>query len=40
MIDIIGDFPRADGSGTFRLGIRLFHRADRLYELITILTRQ
>ena len=40
MIDIMGDFPRADGSGTFRLGIRLFHRADGLYELITILTRQ
>jgi RHS repeat-associated protein len=38
--DIVGSFPRADGTGTFRLGIRVSPRADGSFDLITILTRQ
>lgn len=40
MIDIIGDFPRADGSGVFKLGVRLAPNADGTFDLVTILTKQ
>jgi RHS repeat-associated protein len=40
MIDIIREFPKADGSGTFKLGVRLFERADGTFDLVTILTKQ
>jgi hypothetical protein len=40
MIDIIKTFPKADGSGTFKLGIRLAPKPDGTFDLITVLTRQ
>ncbi|MGI8665834.1 MAG: hypothetical protein ACR2N4_07375 [Jatrophihabitans sp.] len=40
IIDIIGDFPRSGGSGTFRFGLRLSRDADGTYDLVTLLTRQ
>ncbi len=38
--DIIGTFQRADGIGSFRLGIRVSKRTDGTYDLVTLLTRQ
>jgi RHS repeat-associated protein len=40
MLDIIKTFPRADGSGTFKMGVRLFERPDKTFDLITVLTKQ
>lgn len=40
IIDIVGSFPRTDGVGTFRFGIRLAPTTDGSYDLITLLTRQ
>jgi len=40
MFDIIKQFPKADGSGTFNMGIRLAPRQDGTFDLITILTKQ
>jgi RHS repeat-associated protein len=40
MLDIIKSFPRADGSGTFKLGVRLAPRPDGTCTLITVLTKQ
>lgn len=40
MVDIIKQFPKADGSGMFKMGIRLSPRADGTYDLVTVLTRQ
>lgn len=39
-IDIAGMFPRADGTGNFRFGIRLQPLADGNFDLVTFLTRQ
>ncbi|GAB3831980.1 hypothetical protein GCM10028799_62120 [Kribbella italica] len=38
--DIIGMFPRADGAGNFRLGIRISPNEDGSFDLVTILTKQ
>lgn len=38
--DIFGHFPRVDGNGTYRLGIRVFPQDEDTWELVTILTRQ
>ncbi|GAA1558644.1 hypothetical protein GCM10009741_74490 [Kribbella lupini] len=38
--DIIGMFPRADGSGDFKLGIRVSPNEDGSFDLVTILTKQ
>jgi hypothetical protein len=38
--DIIGTFPRADGSGTFQFGIRIAPSSNGSYDLVTLLTRQ
>jgi hypothetical protein len=40
MLDIIGEFARADGTGMFKMGIRLFDRGNDVFDLVTILTRQ
>jgi hypothetical protein len=40
MLDVIGTFPKADGLGTFKLGIRLNPRSDLTFDLITVLTKQ
>ena len=40
IIDIKGKFPKADGTGTFRLGIRLSPTPDRTFDLVTLLTSQ
>jgi hypothetical protein len=40
MHDIIGTFPKADGTGTFQLGLRLSPNSDGTFDLITLLTRQ
>ena len=40
MHDIIKTFPRADGSGTFKMGVRLAPKADGTFDLITVLTKQ
>jgi hypothetical protein len=40
MLDIFRTFPRADGSGTFKMGIRLFDRGDGTFDLVTVLTKQ
>jgi hypothetical protein len=40
MVDIVGDFAKADGSGTFKLGIRLSPKPDGTFDLITLLTKQ
>jgi hypothetical protein len=37
---IMGRFPRADGRGTFKLGIRVSPRGDGSFDLVTILTEQ
>lgn len=38
--DIIGTFPKADGSGTFQFGIRIAPSSNGSYDLVTLLTRQ
>ncbi|MFC9693326.1 DUF6531 domain-containing protein [Kribbella sp. NPDC056951] len=38
--DIVGTFPKANGSGTFQLGIRISPRGDGTFDLVTVLTRQ
>ncbi|MEI7743326.1 MAG: LamG-like jellyroll fold domain-containing protein [Chloroflexota bacterium] len=38
--EIIGQFPRADGNGTFTLGIRILSAANGTFDLITVLTKQ
>jgi hypothetical protein len=40
MIDIVGHFPRADGSGMYRMGVRLCPKPDGTFDLITVLTKQ
>ena len=40
MLDIIRSFPRADGSGTFKMGVRLAPKPDGTFDLITVLTKQ
>ncbi len=40
MIDIIKYFDKADGSGTFKMGIRLSEQTNGTYDLVTILTKQ
>jgi RHS repeat-associated protein len=40
MLDIIKTFPKADGSGTFQLGLRLSPKPDGTFDLVTILTKQ
>ena len=40
MLDIISQFPKADGSGMYNMGIRLAPKADGTFDLITVLTRQ
>lgn len=40
MIDIIKSFPRADGSGMFKMGVRLAPQPDGTFALITVLTKQ
>ncbi len=36
MLDIIKSFPRADGSGTFKMGVRLAPKPDGTFDLITV----
>ena len=38
--EVVGSFDKADGSGTFKLGIRLSRAADGSFDLVTLLTRQ
>jgi hypothetical protein len=38
--DILGTFPKADGSGEFRFGIRLAPNNDGEWDLVTLLTKQ
>jgi len=38
--DIMGTFSKSDGSGSFRLGIRISPRDDGSFDLVTVLTRQ
>jgi hypothetical protein len=38
--DIIGTFPKADGSGTFQFGIRISPSSDGSFDLVTLLTKQ
>jgi hypothetical protein len=33
-------FPKADGSGTFRFGIRIARLPNGSYDLVTLLTKQ
>jgi hypothetical protein len=40
MQDIMGKFERADGSGTFRLGLRISPQDDGTFDLVTVLTAQ
>jgi len=40
MQDIIGRFEKADGSGRFRLGLRLMAKDDGTFNLVTVLTGQ
>src|SRR5262249_19182208 len=40
MLDIIQPFLKADGTGTFKLGIRLAPKPDGTFDLITVLTKQ
>ena len=37
--DIVGTFPKADGSGTFQFGIRIAPSPDGTWDLVTLLTR-
>ena len=38
--DIVGTFPKSDGVGTFKFGIRISRRDDGTFDLVTLLTRQ
>ena len=38
--DIIGSFTKTDGSGSFRLGLRISPRDDGTFDLVTVLTAQ
>jgi hypothetical protein len=38
--DIRGKFPKASGSGSFKLGMRLSPKADGTFDLVTVLTSQ
>jgi len=38
--DIFGTFPKADGSGSFRFGIRIARGDDGTFDLVTLLTRR
>ncbi len=38
--DIVGTFPKADGSGTFQFGIRIRDNGDGPFDLVTLLTKQ
>ena len=38
--DILGTFPKADGSGEFRFGIRVAPNSDGEWDLVTLLTKQ
>jgi hypothetical protein len=40
MLDIVKEFPKASGSGTFKMGIRLSPNADGTFDLVTVLTDQ
>jgi hypothetical protein len=40
VVEIRGRFPKSDGTGTFKLGIRLAQRPDGTFDLVTILTGQ
>jgi len=40
MQDIVGTFGKTDGSGSFRLGLRIWPRADGSFDLVTVLTGQ
>lgn len=40
MLDIVGQFPKAGGGGSYRLGIRLSPNPNGSFDLITILTKQ
>ena len=38
--DIVGTFPKADGTGEFRFGIRVAPNSDGEWDLVTLLTKQ
>ena len=38
--DIVGTFPKSDGVGTFKFGIRISRRDDGTFHLVTLPTRQ
>jgi hypothetical protein len=38
--EIVGEFPKADGSGTFLFGLRLSPKLDGTHDLVTLLTGQ
>jgi hypothetical protein len=40
MIDIVSRFPRSDGLGSYKMGVRLFQRPDGTFDLVTVLTKQ
>ena len=40
MIDIIGTFKKSDGSGFYKMGVRLHERTDGTFDLVTVLTDQ
>ena len=40
MEDVIGAFPKADGTGDFSFGIRVVRNSSGGYDLVTLLTRQ
>ena len=40
MLDIIKTFARANGSGRFKMGVRLAPKPDGTFDLITVLTKQ
>jgi len=40
MLDIMGKFEKTDGSGRFRLGLRLWPKDDGTFDFVTVLTGQ
>ena len=40
MQDIVGKFEKADGSGSFKFGLRLWPKDDGTFDLVTVLTSQ